>query len=326
MNWGWRELGIFLLGVSQPLLATTPCFPFPEKEPILKAKGFHEGLIEGFDKVTARVAFARLLRGGNVTTQTHLEYFDSLVQQHMDYAERGLRSAEALEYLQKIRQMVRQWRRERSVTYERFINLNELLSHLIATEKDHSLTLGSPSEYFSRDNEYLRKYLGKFPEVILMPMVDGNSLGVLSMRHAFSERVYPLRLTSRPHGNMDPGAYFGHGKYNAAEFEALLMSRPRIREKFREFHDHLISRMSGLSPEKREPTEFVYWGLIHEMSWYLVEIVREKPYKKIKGKGVTAMESIIDDFSLLSGEIDTTYLHLGIRFFNGAINHINSSL
>ena len=283
-----RRAVIFILGMGLSFegSAIPSCFIAREKSPSpvseyerLKREGYRESYIAGMDEVMNFLKFTQeTLRGGGVDSQrSHLEYFDALIDTHFDYMERGIRQqwrgdgvsmTRRLEKLADLKAQAQERQREQKVTYAFWIDLNNRLVQIASRDmREHQ---GNDSLQILEN--WTTALLDRFPDVILMPLIDGI-IGYIPMNRAVAQRVYPLAVVSDVRKidgvQEDPLGTLLH------DFPHLfLIEKNLFSEGATSLHGELLRKINVLPKKKREMAEFVYYVLSHEVATPVVPVLR----------------------------------------------------
>ena len=273
----------------------------------LRSSGFKESYIRGLDKVREHLRLAHKLRTGSINPwKTHIEEFATLVKPHLDYVERGIRSQDSADKLERLailedfRAETQSWLEKREVSYRRWVNLNFRLSilvtpkdkRLMTTDEDRFLGALHASEDWHTDKRLESLYqqwktkdrnlepivliIDDFPEVIIVPQMDGIT-GIMALTRMAGRRVYLHALENKAshiHYNLRyPDWAFQHDSEHTIVREIQLSTWIPWREGSYEtvvtpFHNAFLLRMQEFPKKEREMLELVYHYLVFERPLY----------------------------------------------------------
>ena len=306
-------------------------------EPQLRAKGFGDEYVAGFDAISRQVKVATSLHlNGADARRTPIEYFEGIVDSHTDYVESGIRSWDAsnerlrrLGRLYGVRQKVQEWRRQGGggITYDRFLALNNYLAKLV--DRDLHFRISLPPfhggyEHLNNRHRTEASFISRFPSVIVAPLVEGHRLGMDTLTYAFTYGVYPAGLVNRNYKGFTPGMYYQHDLAHAENFEFFFKSLG-LKVKLMEFNREFMKRRNDLSTEESRMAGLVYWGLVHEEPHHLVHVVEKYPYKTLSSIQIEALRKREreGEFPIPEHYDRSEYLHNSVELFNGLISDIN---
>ena len=201
---------------------------------LLRTSGFKDSYIRGLEQARKHLRLAHKLRTGSIDPwKTHIEEFAALVKPHLDYIERGIRSQDSADRLERLailedfRAETQSWLEKREVSYRRWVNLNFRLS-ILATPKNERYRLHPETHDFLPDlhasgdwltnnrlesaysealeekkfTEPIVRMIDQFPEVIIAPQMDGLT-GIMALTRMTARRVYLHALENNAtHGHI----------------------------------------------------------------------------------------------------------------------------
>ena len=257
---------------------------------------FKDNYIRGLDKARKHLRLAQKLRTGSIDPwKTHIEEFAALVKPHLDYIERGIRSQDSADKLERLailedfRIETQSWLEKREVSYRRWVNLNLRLS-ILATPKNDRNKLHFSNDWLTDERlESLYqqrkeanqatidvKILDKFPEVIIAPQMDGLT-GIMALTRMTTRRVYLHALenkASHVDGKLShPDWIFWHDSLHMNNHESYFMNwidwhRATYEEMLLPFHNAFFLHIQTLPMRKREMLELVYHYMVYEQAHY----------------------------------------------------------
>ena len=273
-------------------------------ENVLKNLGFKESYTLGFDRAKEHLRLAEKLRSLPIDPwKTHIEEFADLVEPHLNHVERGIRSQDAPDKLERLvllenfRAEARQWIERRELTYRRWVNLNFRLS-ILATPKDKRMQgifmieLHASEDWYTdvRLESFYRKMresrkgliglvekLDLFPKVIIVPQKNGI-LGTMALTRMTARRVYLHSLenkTIKIHNELHyPDGVFWHDSIHMSFHEMELATGDRYlggsyEEIILPFHNAFFLHIQGLPKKEQEMLNLLYYDMIFEtpQSW-----------------------------------------------------------
>ena len=189
----------------------------------LQTDRFKDGYIRGLEQAHKHLRLAHKLRTESIDPwKTHIEEFAALVKPHLDYVERGIRSQDSADKLERLailedfRAEAQSWIEKQEVSYRRWVNLNLRLS-ILATPKNkrargnllfirtlcfrrlgHQRAVGVclPITGDRNGQNLSLKCSTKFPEVIIAPQMDGLT-GIMALTRMTARRVYLHALENK---------------------------------------------------------------------------------------------------------------------------------
>ncbi len=282
-------------------------------EEALRALGFRESYIKGLDQAEGHLRLAKKLRSGTVDPwKDHIEEFAELVEPHLDYVERGIRDQNSLDkrerlaILENFRREASTWVQNRTVTYRKFVNLNYRLSilatplglrgsgSLLADGSGFRARLYKSGDWMTNGRleaayllgkerkkvespESIYEKLDQFPEVIIMPQMDGL-WGKMPITRLAGQRVYLHALVNNAAkadgADRPPDWIFWHdgNHMSIREYRVGDWIRIGIYENIMApFHNAFVVEMEQARPRmEREMLELTYYTLVHELPGALV--------------------------------------------------------
>ena len=274
---------------------------------LLRSSGFKESYILGLDKAQEHLRLARKFRTQSIDPwKTHIEEFAALIKPHLDYIERGIRSQDSADKLERLailedfRAETQSWLEKQEVSYRRWVNLNFRLS-ILATPKEKRTTqffnsndfidkLHTSEDWLTNkrlESAYLKEEkredemepivvrLNQFPEVIIAPQMDGLT-GIMALTRMTARRVYLHALennASHVHGFNHPDWIFHHDSTHMDMHESSLINWLHWNKKSYEdmaipFHNAFVLRMKNFPQRKRERLELIYYYIVFEQPGY----------------------------------------------------------
>ena len=273
---------------------------------LLRSSGFKESYILGLDKAREHLRLARKLRTDSIDPwKTHIEEFAALVKPHLDYIERGIRSQDSADKLERLailenfRAETQSWLEKKEVSYRRWVNLNFRLS-ILATPKDKRATEYLSDDFASElhtseawvtneqlESAYLKEIqrkqskksiiemLNQFPEVIIAPQMDGLT-GIMALTRMTARRVYLHALENNAtdvHGFHHPDWIFRHDSGHMTIHDRHLMEwvgthGRSYKEMILPFHNAFLLHIQELPVRKREMLELIYHYMVFERPTY----------------------------------------------------------
>ena len=254
-----------------------------------------------------------------------------MVEPHLDYIERGIRSQDSADKLERLailedfRAETQSWIEKEEVSYRRWVNLNFRLS-ILATPKDKRVggfrrqdflpELLASGDWVTNErleSAYLKgtqrtdftensfiEMLNRFPEVIIAPQMDGLT-GIMALSRMTARRVYLHALENNAtdvHGFRYPDWIFLHDNGHTTTHHLHLMKWVRSHGKPYEemilpFHDAFLLHIQKLPIRKREILELIYYHMVFEYPKNGYALGQE--YKYLKYPRSLLMRSFIDN-------------------------------
>ena len=285
-----------------PRIAESRLVGEAETEASLKALGYKESYIKGFDQIEGHLRLAEKLRTVPIDPwSTYTEEFAALVKPHLDHVQKGIRSqnssdtTERLAILEDFRAEALGWVQRRELSYRRWVNLNFRLS-ILATpapqrgdgtfENGFRDRLYASGDWLTDErleaayregkkrelfNSSIIEMLDRFPEAIIIPQKDGL-VGRMALSRTSARRVYIHTLeagTSDIHDEVYyPDMAFWHDVVHMDYRERAVADWMRRLGPYERtvipFHDAFILAMRRSSKREREMLEFMYYILVRE--------------------------------------------------------------
>ena len=313
----------------------------------MREEGYGDVHVAGLETITRYVEVAESLRLNKANPhKTPVEYFDSLVDPHMDYVEATIRSwqitdhhlknSEGLQHLSYLkerlsnirlrklnefdymRKVVKEWRKKEGggITYKRFLAINTYLANLM--ERASGILPVFDENYTSSMTSSLFQL---FPKAVFAPIINGH-LGINTLTYAFTHRVYPLGLV-----DTNSYAYYIHDVGHANIFDSQIMQEQKTRKKLLLFDKRLRENMAPLPQPLKGRVDLVYWALLHEEHQTMLKIIHERPYKELSKDGVESLEALLDlgELPVPKPHDKSDYLLSGIKLFNSLLNQVNTN-
>ena len=277
---------------------------------LLRTAGFKDSYIQGLDKAHEHLRLARKLRTEPIDPwKTHIEEFAAMIKPHLDYIERGIRSQDSADKLERLailedfRAETQSWLEKREVSYRRWVSLNFRLS-ILATPKDKRTTEYLSDDFASElytsevwvtneqlESAYLREIqrkqstksivemLDQFPEVIIVPQMDGLT-GIMALTRMTAQRVHIHALennATRVHGFQYPDWVFVHDSAHMTAHDRRLMEwvgthGSSYKEMVLPFHNAFLLHIQELPIKKREMLELIYHYMVFEQPQICVQL------------------------------------------------------
>ena len=282
----------------EPLLIKT--------EQQMRDEGYEEKFIAGLDYARSNLQLAHQLRTGSIDpTATHIEEFANLIDTHIAFIERGIRSqnydfhgftddkALRLEYLDLLKSEAQMQKDLERVTYGWWFLFNLRLS-IIATPwvspwarlvfKDNQpLNLMTNSEIQNYwKSKFYQSLLYSFPERILIPTIQ--DLSKTAINETYGTGVHLIGLVNDKLFNMWPARFFEHDLEHADIDSSIDQSQTTKR---------VMQKKANLPKHQREPVEILFFYRTNEDGETLVSIYLYLSSKKDRDIPLTEPEQIL---------------------------------
>ena len=282
-----------------------------ESQADMEKQGYHPRYIAGLDNVKTNLQIAHSLRqrfsdSKNLIDfeKAHIPEFSYLIDSHIDFIERGIRSQNfsdkitRLNQLNQLRYEARSAKKAEQITYRWWLKFNLRLA-ILATPQKHRYTNGDYFGYYFENkwtktdrqntsynntlrimedglNTYLKLKHHQFPKKILIPIMKGN-LGIMSINRTYGTRVHLIGLVNTAievHDTLlSPIRFFRHDLSHADGIDVDTNL----------FFNLFIQKLMHLSKLERERVELIFFELTHEFRSNLLktnlsiqEIVEQK--------------------------------------------------
>ena len=236
---------------------------------------FQDNYIRGLEQARAHIRLAHKLRTEPIDPwKTHIEEFATMVEPHLDYIERGIRSQDSADKLERLailedfRAETQSWIEKEEVSYRRWVNLNFRLSILatptdqrtevffsrhdfllelhvsgdwVTNERLESAYLKGTKRTKSKEKSFV-EMLNQFPEIIIAPQMDGIT-GIMALSRMTARKVYLHALVNNAvnvHGFQYPDWIFLHDNAHVAIHDSHLMKWVRERGHGRSYEEMVL--------------------------------------------------------------------------------------
>ena len=274
-----------------------------ESQQDMTKQGYTPEYVASLDTVKDSLNLAHLLRqrfisySGN-PENVHIPEFARLIDSHIDFVQRGLRSQDSsdsrnlrLNQLEQLRHEARIAQETNQVTYRWSLNFTLQLA-ILATHPEH---LNARLGYFITTNidkhkpDYTNLYdltrtrletlLGQqhpFPKVIIIPTIEtSKSIGIIPENRIYGTGVHILGLTNRftsadnTDNPTDPLLFLGLDMFHTGDAHVDMSP----------FVNLFIHKLQGLPKPQRERIELVFYKLTREFSYRFSTV--EEPLQQI---------------------------------------------
>ena len=318
MEYLWRCLLIFGILIAWTTKGEARLFEYcaralTKPEPLLikteqqmRDEGYEEEFIAGLDHTRSNLQLAHQLRTGSIDpTATHIEEFANLIDTHIAFIERGIRSqnynfpgftddkALRLEQLERLKSEAQMQKDLEEVAYEWWFLFNLRLSIIatpwvslwtrLAFKDKQPLNLMTNSEIQNYwKSKFYQSLLYNLPERILIPTIQ--DLSKTAINETYGTGVHLIGLVNDKLFDMWPARFFEH------DLEYAIIDR-RIDQS--QTAKRVMQKKANLPRHQREPVEILFFDRTNEYGNAVGSIYRYLSSKEDRDIPLTEPEQIL---------------------------------